>query len=150
MDKRYDLFLSHASEDKIFTKPLADKLKSLGLEVWYDDHDLRKGEQIREDLDTGLKKSEFGVIVLSKNYFIKGWTRLELNALLNLSVYTKKIIIPIWYGVNKHDVIAFSPMISTINAFQSTDGIDKISSGIYDIIKSTDKDQPIQIRYEFF
>ena len=40
-------------------------------------------------------------------------------------------------------------MISTINAFQSTDGIDKISSGIYDIIKSTDKDQPtIQIRYE--
>ena len=64
MDKTYDLFLSHASEDKVFTKPLADKLKSLGLEVWYDDHDLRKGEQIREDLDNGLKKSEFGVIVL--------------------------------------------------------------------------------------
>jgi hypothetical protein len=120
----------------------------LGLEVWYDDDDLRKGEQIREGLDNGLKKSEFGVIVLSKNYFIKGWTRLELNALLDLSVYTKKIIIPIWYGVNKRDVVAFSLMISTINAFQSTDGIDKISSGIYDIIKSTDKDQPIEIRYE--
>ena len=105
---------------------------------------LRKGEQIREGLDNGLKKSEFGVIVLSKNYFIKGWTRLELNALVHLSVYTKKIIIPIWYGVNKRDVIAFSVMISTINAFQSSDGIDKIASGIYDIIKSTDKNQPIQ------
>jgi hypothetical protein len=44
-------------------------------------------------------------------------------------------------------------MISTINAFQSTDGIERISSGIYNIIKSTDKNQPIQaesiFRYEY-
>jgi hypothetical protein len=51
--------------------------------------------------------------------------------------------------VNIHDVIAFSPMISTINAFQSTDGIETISSGIYDIIKSTDKNQPIQPESDF-
>lgn len=143
MDKRYDLFLSHASEDKVFTKPLADKLKSVGLEVWYDDHDLNKSEQLREDLDNGLKKSDFGVIVLSKNYFIKGWTQLELNAWINLLVYSNRKIITIYYGVNIHDVIAFSPIVSTINAFQSTDGIDKISSGVYDIIKSTDINEPI-------
>lgn len=76
MDKKYDLFLSHASEDNDFTTPLADKLKSLGLEVWYDTHDLNKSEQLREDVDNGIKKSDFGVIVLSKSYFTKSWTRL--------------------------------------------------------------------------
>ena len=121
MDKRFDLFLSHASEDNDFTNPLADKLINLGLEVWYDNHDLNKSEQLGEDLDNGLKKSDFGVIVLSKNYFTKEWTRLELNVWINLLVYSKRKIITIYYGVNIHDVIAFSPMISTINAFQSTE-----------------------------
>jgi hypothetical protein len=149
LDKRYDLFLSHASEDNDFTNPLADKLTDLGLEVWYDNHDLNKSEQLREDLDNGLKKSDFGVIVLSKNYFTKGWTRLELNAWINLLVYSKKVIITIWHGVNIHEVIAFSPMISTINAFRSTMGIDQISNRIYDIIKSKSSDQSIQVESTF-
>ena len=48
MDRTYDLFLSHANEDEVFTDPLADKLRSLGLEVWYANDDLRKGEQVRD------------------------------------------------------------------------------------------------------
>jgi hypothetical protein len=55
LDKRYNLFLSHASEDKVFTNPLADKLKSLGLEVWYDDYVLKIGQQLRVTLGNGLK-----------------------------------------------------------------------------------------------
>lgn len=90
MDKKYDLFLSHASEDKAFTNPLADKLNSLG--------GLKLGMNNLEDLDNGLKKSDFGVIILSKNYFIKAWRRLELNAWINLLVYSNRKIIAIYYG----------------------------------------------------
>ena len=149
MDERYDLFLSHASEDKDFTIPLANKLTRLGLNVWYDNHDLKKSEQLRQDLDNGLKKSDVGLIVLSKNYFIKGWTNLELNAWINQAVYTKRKIIATYLGVDIYDVISFSPMISTINAFPSTLGVDKISSGIYDIIKSKGVDELIQVESYF-
>jgi len=48
LDRTYDLFLGHANEDEVFTDPLADKLRSLGLEVWYANDDLRKGEQVRD------------------------------------------------------------------------------------------------------
>jgi hypothetical protein len=34
----WDLFISHASEDKVgFVKPLATALTSFGVRVWYDD-----------------------------------------------------------------------------------------------------------------
>jgi hypothetical protein len=48
-----------------------------------------------------------------------------------------------------NDVIAFSPMISTINAFPSTVGIDQISNGIYDIIKPKDPQQSIEAEFSF-
>jgi hypothetical protein len=38
----YDLFISHASEDKdALVRPLAESLRDLGLSVWYDEFELR-------------------------------------------------------------------------------------------------------------
>ena len=36
----YDVFISHATEDKDFTTPLAVALREAGLKVWYDDFEL--------------------------------------------------------------------------------------------------------------
>ena len=146
MDKRYDLFLSHASEDKDFVAPLAEKLTNLGLDVWYDDYVLRIGQQLRVALDNGLKKSDNGVIVLSKNFFTKMWTQLELDALSNLLSHNINKIFPIWYGVNKHDVDVFSPILGTLVGRLSSVGIDKISIEIYEEIKNN---QPIKSESRF-
>jgi hypothetical protein len=146
LDKRYNVFLSHASEDKDFVAPLAEKLINLGLDVWYDDYVLRIGQQLRVALENGLKKSDNGVIVLSKNFFTKMWTQLELDALINLLNYNINKIFPIWHGVNKHDVEVFSPFLVTFVGRLSSVGIDKISIEIYEEINNN---QPIRSESRF-
>lgn len=42
----YDVFISHASEDKdSFVRLLAEKLKEKHIEVWYDEFTLKPGEE---------------------------------------------------------------------------------------------------------
>ena len=62
-------------------RPLAEKLKALGLKVWFDEYSLKLGDSLRESIDNGLMKSDFGIIILSKNFFSKGWTQKELDGL---------------------------------------------------------------------
>ena len=45
--KKYDLFISHASEDKnTFVRPLAEALSNSGLKIWYDEFSLSLGTRI--------------------------------------------------------------------------------------------------------
>lgn len=70
--KKWDIFISHASEDKeTFVKPLAEALKSLGMRVWYDDFTLSIGDSLSRSIDTGLINSSYGVVVLSPCFFSK-------------------------------------------------------------------------------
>jgi TIR domain len=62
----WDVFISHASEDKIdLVHPLAESLQKLGLRVWYDDFTLMIGDSLRQSIDSGLAKSRFGVVVIT-------------------------------------------------------------------------------------
>jgi TIR domain len=36
-NEHFEAFISHASEDKEFVRPLALELKRLGIKIWYDD-----------------------------------------------------------------------------------------------------------------
>jgi hypothetical protein len=70
----WDVFISHASEDKkTVAEPLADELRTRSLRVWLDKTELRIGDSLRRKIDYGLAHSTFGVVVLSKSFFAKGW-----------------------------------------------------------------------------
>lgn len=73
-DVGYDVFISHATEDKEeIVRPLATALVVRGLRVWYDEFELRIGDSLRRKIDAGLANSRFGVVVLSPNFFAKNW-----------------------------------------------------------------------------
>jgi hypothetical protein len=36
-DFKYDVFLSHSSQDKAVVRPLAERLRADGLRVWFDE-----------------------------------------------------------------------------------------------------------------
>lgn len=81
--KDWDVFISHASEDKEeIVRPLARELQQCGLRVWYDEFELRIGDGLRRKIDEGIARSAFGVVVLSTAFFAKNWTQYELDGLL--------------------------------------------------------------------
>lgn len=107
------LFISHASEDKdAFVRPLAEALRAVGFNVWYDEYVLKMGDSLREKIDLGLKNCDYGVVVLSKNFFEKNWAQKELDGLYALETANKKLILPVWLGVNEDDVAQYSPTLA--------------------------------------
>lgn len=68
----FDFFISHASEDKDnFVRPLVNELSQLGINVWFDEQTLEIGDSLRRNIDTGLKKASYGIVVLSHAFFSK-------------------------------------------------------------------------------
>lgn len=113
IEKEYDVFISHASEDKDeVVRPLANALKLEGLRVWYDEFELKIGDSLRRKIDKGLANSKFGVVVLSKNFIKKGWTNYELDGIITKSVSGEQIVLPIWHDITKKEVLNFSPSLA--------------------------------------
>lgn len=109
----FDVFISHASEDKDdIVRPLANALKEEGLHVWFDEFELRIGSSLRQTIDRGIARSRFGVVVLSDSFFGKGWPAYELDGLVTRTVGGEQVLLPIWHGVTKQQVMDFSPSLA--------------------------------------
>ncbi len=111
--RQYDLFVSHASEDKSFVRPIVEALRARNVCVWYDESEIRLGDSLREKIDAGLARCRFGVVTLSHAFFSKPWTAYELNGLVSREIQGRKVILPIWHPeLSIADVIAYSPTLA--------------------------------------
>lgn len=112
-ESKYDFFISHASEDKdSFVRPLAQELIDRGYNVWYDEFSLKVGDSLIQSISDGIQNSLYGILVLSKNFFVKKWTKKELEVLLHKEIITdNNLILPIWLNIDKDDVYKFSPFL---------------------------------------
>ena len=109
----YDVFISHASEDKdSIVRELAIALQDEGLKVWYDEFSLRIGDSLRISIDRGLANSRIGLVVISPAFMRKGWTNYELDGIITRSVSGEQILLPIWHHVTFEDVVHFSPSLA--------------------------------------
>lgn len=135
--KKYDCFVSHASEDKTdFVEDLVNNLQSRGLKVWYDANIMTIGDSLRKSIDAGLKDSLCGVVILSKNFFEKNWTDYELNGLIAmLNSGQNKSILPVWHNVTVEDVREYSPSLSDIVAGDSKYGVETVARMIVKAIQ---------------
>jgi hypothetical protein len=127
MGKQWDVFISHASEDKeSFVRPLASALKNTGLLVWFDETALTVGDSLRGKIDEGLAQSRYGIVVLSPNFFAKRWPQQELDGLVSKEVSGIKVILPIWHNIDIAGVQANSPMLAGRLAAQSSDPMERV------------------------
>ena len=135
---KYDLFISHASEDKeAFVRPLAEALSKIGLAVWYDETTLTLGDSLRESIDKGLVNSRYGVVVLSTAFFIKNWPQYELNGMVAREMNGVKVILPIWHKVSKDEVLSYSPTLADKVALNSSIfSIEQIAEKLADVVKA--------------
>ena len=88
----YDLFLSHASEDKDWCEMLAERLRTEGVRVWFDGWELKPGDNLNARIDDGLEQSRKIVAVWTTNYFRddKVWTLAESYAKQNNDVLARE------------------------------------------------------------
>ena len=135
-EDEYDLFISHAKEDKEdFVRPLAETLKNMGVRVWYDEFTLKVGDSLRASIDHGLARSRFGTVVLSNAFCSKNWTQYELNSMVAREMNGHKMILPIWHKITKDEVIAFSPSLADKIALNtSISSIKEIAEDLADVI----------------
>ncbi len=136
--KKYDVFVSHASEDKEkFVRPFVEALQAKGIAVWYDEFELRLGDSLRRSIDNGLRNSTYGIVVLSESFFSKEWPQRELDGLFAREVNGAKVILPLWHKISKNEVMSYSPLIADMLAINTTDyTIDEIAEKIAQRIKN--------------
>src|SRR5690242_15477975 len=108
----WDIFISHAEEDRgDFVAPLVRELsrKRPDLKIWFDNLELKLGDQLLQKIDQGLTGSRFGVVVLSGQFFRKKWTQNELAGLMAREELGKTVILPVWHNISRKEIAEYSP-----------------------------------------
>jgi len=76
-DFAIDVFLSHSSRDNKIVRPLAERLRKDGLQVWFDEWELRPGDSIPSKIEAGLEHSSVLVLCMLAQAFGSDWSQLE-------------------------------------------------------------------------
>ena len=136
---RYDLFLSHASEDKeTIARPLYEALTAAGVSVWFDEAVLTLGDSLSTKIDEGLAKCTHGIVIISPSFLDKRWTQRELAGLVAREVAggTKRIL-PIWHDIDHATLVERSPTLADRVAGRSNDGIPALVRQILEVVRSS-------------
>ena len=117
------VFICYASEDRQeIARPIALALRRRGLKIWYDEFSLKIGDSLQETISKGLAECEFGIVILSHNFFQirKVWTKKELGGLYAKEESTgRKAILPIWHNITKAELARYNPPLADIAALTS-------------------------------
>lgn len=136
VQKQYDVFICHASEDKDeFVRPLANALEGKNIDIWYDEISIEWGKSIRQSIDYGLRTCKFGIVVFSHAFFQKKWPQDELDALYLRMMAGEARILPIWHKITESDIRDYAPTFSCRLARNSDCGVEAISDEIEQIVR---------------
>jgi hypothetical protein len=102
------VYLAHASEDHtLLAKPLAESLIARGVDVWFDEWEIRAGDSLRRKMEEGLANCTHFVVLLTPNSLHKPWVETEIDAGFILAVGGQSHFIGIRVGVAVNDLSPF-------------------------------------------
>lgn len=144
----YDCFISHASEDKKeFVEQLAYSLRRLGVKVWYDEFELSVGDSLTRKIDHGLSGAKYGILVLSEAFISKPWPEYELRGLAAREIGSDKVILPVWYKINRDQILKFSPPLADKLALVTNgENFDEVVMELLRVIRPEIHDSIIRIK----
>lgn len=119
----YDVFISHASKDKLaYVEQLKLALDKLNIKIFYDKDSIKWGDRWKQRILEGVANSEFAIIVISENFFDREWTEKELDELLNRQNDSgQKIILPLLYNITTEQLEKKYPAVADIQAISTSD-----------------------------
>lgn len=123
ISKKYDVFISHASKDKLtYTDRLKKSLAKLKINIFYSHDTIDWGDYWKKMILTGVEESEFAIIVISENFFDREWTERELNEFLNRQNKSgERIVLPILHGITLKQLQDKYPDVAAIQTINSKD-----------------------------
>ncbi|AMK75451.1 MULTISPECIES: toll/interleukin-1 receptor domain-containing protein [Methylomonas] len=74
---KYNLFLSHSSDDKEQVRRLAKDLEVEGFKTWLDEWEILVGYSIVKSISQGIKDSDFFAVWLTQSSVNSGWVQQE-------------------------------------------------------------------------
>ena len=126
---KWDVFVSHASEDKdAVARPLAELLRQAGMKVWLDENELTVGDSLSRKIDEGLAESRYGVVILSRRFFGKAWPPQELSGLVARQVGGPKVILPVWHEIDKNFILRYSPTLADSLGVSTQIGLERVAT----------------------
>lgn len=119
--KKYDVFLSHAAQNKIeYVNELNKVIAMLGIDIFYDSDCLAWGDNWKDKIMEGLRSSEFAIVVLSEQFFDREWTERELYELLSQQNESKqKLVLPLLYGITIEQLKEKYPQLGDIQCIST-------------------------------
>lgn len=138
--KSWDVFISHASEDKnSFARPLAEALEAEGLSVWFDESTLTLGDSLRRSIDKGLARSRYGIVIVSEAFLSKEWPQRELDGLVAREDDGGKVVLPIWHNITVSEVRRHSPTLADRLAISSSKGVATVVGELLRVVRNGTK-----------
>ncbi|XP_019425012.1 PREDICTED: TMV resistance protein N-like [Lupinus angustifolius] len=102
----YHVFISFRGPDTRlgFTRDLYDALIRNEIKVFFDEEELKKGEEINLALEKAIQVSLMALVIFSINYADSSWCLEELAKVMEYSKDTHMMVVPIFYNVNPSDL----------------------------------------------
>jgi hypothetical protein len=136
-EKEFDVFISHASEDKReVALPLLDALRREGVSVWIDQQELALGDSLRGKISEGLRRSRYGIVILSPTFLKKRWPADELHSLLALEEDGRKRLLPIRYQMTQEELTRQEPLVGNRMSISISDDFEGAVAAILRVVKA--------------
>jgi hypothetical protein len=127
---RYDFFVSHSTDDKAsVVLPLVTALSERGQNVWYDDQEIKPGDDLAQRINIGINSSLFGIVVISKTFFGRRWTEVEIQSLM-----TKRVFL-VLSGLNAESLASLRPELADRYAVPFEFGPQKVADKLIEAIR---------------
>lgn len=95
----WDVFISHAGQDKSVGRCLHRRLEHIGLRCFLDDISLRVGCNAPVAMEAAVRSTQIAVLLLSEEFFSKDWPQRELRWLLAGHQASRHTLLPVFLGV---------------------------------------------------
>ena len=93
------VFISHASKDKVVARHLAHRLTEAGLKVWIPEDEILPGDNWAKKVGEALEESDLMVVLITPHAFESEWLKEEIQYALTSEHYQGRLI-PVFLGDN--------------------------------------------------
>lgn len=112
-----------------------------GISAWWDGYEIGLGDPIRDKITEGLLNAEYGVLILSEDFYSAGkrWTKDELAALW--PTVDRNKLLPILHGIDAKRLGELDPMMAGRRGIESEDDPGAVARAIAKVVMGpTEKD----------